>query len=99
MIMIFVPFYVVSLVVSDPRSLIVQIFTYFPYTAPVTAMLRNSFGSLTAFEAGIVIVELFALGILALRLAVYLFRYGSIEYSKRLSLRNTLARRNVDAVR
>ncbi|RYV52977.1 ABC transporter permease [Pengzhenrongella frigida] len=92
MIMIFVPFYVVSLIVSDPRSLIVQVFTYFPYTAPVTAMLRNSFGSLSALESGIVIVELFALGFVALRLAVYLFRYGSIAYSKRLSLRDTLRR-------
>ena len=96
MIMIFIPFYVVSLVVSDPKALIVQVLTYFPYTAPVTAMLRNSFGSLSSVEAGIVIVELFALGFLALRLAVYLFRYGSIEYSKRLSLRDTLARRRTD---
>lgn len=93
MIMVFIPFYVVSLIVSDPRSLIVQFFTYFPYTAPVTAMLRNSFGSLSPLESGIVIVELFALGFVALRLAVYLFRYGSIAYSKRLSLRDTLARR------
>jgi ABC-2 type transport system permease protein len=93
MILIFMPFYVVSLVVSDPSSLIVQIFTYFPYTAPVTGMLRNGFGSLSLPEAGIVIVELFGFGFLALRLAVHLFRYGSIEYSKRLSLRNALRRR------
>ena len=94
MIMIFVPFYVVSLIVSDPRALIVQIFTYFPYTAPVTAMLRNGFGSLTPLESGIVIVELFGLGFVALRVAVHLFRYGSIEYSKKLSLRRALSRRS-----
>ncbi|MGV8979082.1 MAG: ABC transporter permease [Cellulomonas sp.] len=93
MIMIFVPFYIVSLIVSDPRALIVQVFTYFPYTASVTAMLRNGFGSLTWAESGIVIVELFVLGFLALRLAVYLFRYGSIEYSKKLSLRSVMGRR------
>ncbi|MGV8966472.1 MAG: ABC transporter permease [Cellulomonas sp.] len=95
MIMIFIPFYVVSLVVSDPKALIVQVLTYFPYTAPVTAMLRNSFGSLSPLEAGIVIVELLVLGFVALRLAVYLFRYGSIAYSKRLSLRDTLSNRRV----
>jgi ABC-2 type transport system permease protein len=94
MIMIFVPFYVVSLIISDPRAMIVQVFTYFPYTASVTAMLRNGFGSLTLAESGIVIVELFALGFIALRLAVYLFRYGSIEYSKKLSLRSVLRRKS-----
>jgi ABC-2 type transport system permease protein len=94
MIMIFVPFYVVSVIVSDPRAMIVQVFTYFPYTASVTAMLRNGFGSLTLAESGIVIVELFALGFIALRLAVYLFRYGSIEYSKKLSLRSVLRRKS-----
>jgi ABC-2 type transport system permease protein len=90
MIMIFVPFYVVSVIISDPHAVIVQVFTYFPYTASVTAMLRNGFGTLTLAESGIVIVELFGLGFVALRLAVYLFRYGSIEYSKKLSLSSVL---------
>jgi len=94
MVLIFIPFYVVSLIVSDPHALIVQIFTSFPYSAPVTAMLRNGFGSLTPLESATVIAELFILGFIALRLAVYLFRYGSIEYSKKLSIRNTLRRRN-----
>jgi len=92
MALIFVPLYAVSLIVSDPQALIVQIFTYFPFSAPVTAMLRNSFGSLTPLESAIVIAELFTFGFIALRLAVYLFRYGSIEYSKKLSIRNTLRR-------
>ena len=37
--------------VSDPRAPIVQIFTYFPLSAPVTAMLRNGFGTLSPLEA------------------------------------------------
>lgn len=86
MILIFLPFYIVTLIVSDPQALIVQIFTYFPVSAPITAMLRNAFGSLSPLESTIVIVEIFVLGFLALRLAVYLFRYGSIEYSRKLSL-------------
>jgi ABC-2 type transport system permease protein len=96
MVLIFIPFYVVSVIVSDPQALIVQLFTYFPFSAPVTAMLRNGFGSLTPLESAIVIAELFILGFIALRLAVHLFRYGSIEYSKKLSIRNTLRHRNQD---
>jgi len=98
MILIFVPFYIVSMVVSDPHAAVVQIFTYFPYSAPVTAMMRNAFGSLSPAEAIVVIVELFALGTLMLRLAVRLYRYGSIEYSRKVSLKAALARRDTAGV-
>jgi ABC-2 type transport system permease protein len=97
MALIFVPFYAVTLVVSDPHSFIVQIFTYFPYSAPVTAMLRNGFGSMSVVESTIVIVELFVLGAIVLRLAVRLFRYGSIEYTKKVSIRTVLGRQNAQA--
>lgn len=92
MIMIFIPFYVVSLIVSDPGAVIVQVLTYFPYTAPVTAMLRNGLGSLSLLESCIVLVEVFGIGFLALRVAVRLFRYGSISYSSKLSVRTALRR-------
>lgn len=94
MIMMFIPFYIVTLVVSDPGSIIVQIFTFFPFSAPVTAMLRNGFGSLSGVSAVVVIAELFIFGFLALRLAVHLFRYGSIEYSRKLSLRTAFAKKS-----
>ena len=85
MALLFAPFWVISLVASDPNSLIVQVFTYFPYSATVTAMIRNGLGSLGTGRAAIVIAELFVLGFIVLRLAMRLFRYGSIEYSKRVS--------------
>jgi len=84
--LMFIPFYIIMLILSDPNSLIVQIFTYFPYTAPVTALLRNAFGSLGTTEAIIVITELIILGVIIIRFAVKLFRYGAMEYSGRLSL-------------
>jgi ABC-2 type transport system permease protein len=94
MALIFVPFYAMSLIISDPHAPIVQIFTYFPLSAPVTALLRNGFGTLTALEATIVIAELFIVGFLILRLAVHLFRYGSIQYSSKLSVAGTFRKRN-----
>ena len=93
----FIPFYTFSLIISDPESLIVQVFTYFPLTAPVTAMLRNGFGTLSGMEATIVIAELLIVGILILRLAVHLFRYGSIEYGKKLSIAGTFRRKEIAA--
>ncbi|SFU11268.1 ABC transporter permease [Arthrobacter sp. ov118] len=94
MALIFVPFYAMSLIISDPHAPIVQIFTYFPLSAPVTALLRNGFGTLTPLEATIVIGELFTIGFLILRLAVHLFRYGSIQYSTKLSIAGTFRKRN-----
>ena len=90
MALIFVPFYAVALVVSDPHSLIVQIFTYFPFSAPVTALLRNGFGSLNPLEAGIVILILFIGAAVMLRLAVRLFQYGSISYTSKVNIRTAL---------
>jgi len=97
MMLIFVPFYAISLIISDPHAPIVQAFTYFPLSAPVTAMLRNAFGTLTTVEAIIVIAELFILGLLILRLAVHLFRYGSIHYSGKLSIAGTFRQRTTPA--
>ena len=95
---IFIPFYTFSIIISNPKSLIVQVFTYFPLTAPVTAMLRKGFGTLSGTEAIIVIAELFIVGALILRLAVHLYRYGSIEYGKKLAISGTF-RRKESAVR
>ncbi|WP_369824059.1 ABC transporter permease [Frondihabitans sp. PAMC 28766] len=97
MALIFVPFYGVSLIVSDPSAPIVQVFTFFPYSAPVTAMLRNGLHTLDPVSAVVVIVEQFVLGAIVLQLAVRLFRYGSIEYSKKVSLRTVLPTRAHDA--
>ena len=85
--LIFIPFYIFSLIASDPQALIVQIFSYFPYSAPVTGMLRNGFGTLPLWQGIVVVVELWVLAAIVLRLAVRLFRYGSIEYSRKLSIR------------
>ncbi len=90
-ILMIVPLYGISLILSDPNGFISQIFTYFPYFSPITAMFRNAVGSLSGWEAAIVIVELFVLSAIVLRLAVRLFRYGSIQYTSKVSLKTVLA--------
>jgi ABC-2 type transport system permease protein len=85
--LIFLPFYAFSLIASSPDALVVRIFSYFPYSAPVTGMLRNGFGTLPLAQGIAVVIELWLLSAIVLRLAVRLFRYGSIEYSRKLSIR------------
>ncbi len=89
--LLFIPFYVVSLIISNPQALVVQIFTYFPYSAPVTALLRNGFGSLNLLQAGIVIAILYICSAIMLRVAVKLFQHGSIAYTSKVSLKTALA--------
>jgi ABC-2 type transport system permease protein len=93
MILIFIPFYIVTLVVSDPTAPIVEFFSWFPYSAPVTALLRNAFGTLPLWQGLALGAELLILAAIVLRLAVQLFRYGSISYGSRVSIRGALARR------
>lgn len=88
----FAPLWAGALVLSSPQSVVVQILTYFPYTAAPTAMLRNGLGTLSAVEATVVIVELFVLSFIIFRVAVRLFQYGSIEYSQKVALKAALAK-------
>jgi ABC-2 type transport system permease protein len=97
MVLIFVPFYIITLIVSDPSAPLVQLFTYFPYSAPITALLRNAFGTLPLWEGVVVIVELFVLAALVLRIAAQIFRYGAIEYSRKVNLRTALSARRPTA--
>lgn len=85
-VLLFIPFYIFQVILSDPESIVVQVMTYFPFTAPVTALLRNAFGTLDMTTAAIVIGMLFILGIIVIHIAVRLFRYGAMQYDSKLSL-------------
>lgn len=89
-----IPLYASGFAISSPQSPIVQLLAYFPYTAPITALILNAFGSLPLWQAIIIIVELFVLAVVVLRIAVRLFRYGSIEYSSKVKVRDVLGRRS-----
>ncbi len=86
MMLIFMPLYAAPLFISSPSSPLVQFLTYFPFTAPIPALLRNAVGNLTPVETVLVIAILLVSATVVMMIAVRLFRYGAIEYSKRLSL-------------
>lgn len=93
-LVMFVPFYALSAVVTSPDQLIVKGLTYFPLTAPITLMLRNAVGNLTPIEVLIGLAILVASAGLAMRLAIRTFGYGTLEYNRRLSLRELFTRRS-----
>ncbi len=86
MALIFGPLYAVTLFISQPDSGLVKFLSFFPLTAPIPLMLRNAVGNLSVPEALLGIGILAMSATIALSVAVRMFRYGALEYSKRLSL-------------
>lgn len=90
----FGPLYAASLFVSSPQSPIVQVLSYFPLTSPIPLLLRNAVGNLQLHEALIAIVLLLLTTVIAIRIGVRIFRFGALEYSRKLSLKEVLHRKN-----
>lgn len=93
MIFIFGPLYAAPLFVSSPDNIFVQAMSYFPFTAPIPLMLRNAVGNLELWQAGISLVILIVTAIIVMLLAVRIFRYGALEYDRRLGLKEIFTRK------
>lgn len=89
-VLLFAPGWAGATIVTDPSQPLVQILTYFPLTAPTTLLLRNTVGNLTTAEAIIGITLVTIVGLLAIALAIRFFRFGTIEYSRRLGFKDIL---------
>ena len=89
-LMLILPIYIIIWMMTSPDNILVQVLTYFPWTAPITAMARNAMGMLPWWQGVIVVVILFGFAYLVFRVASRLFQYGSVEYSKKISLRAAL---------
>lgn len=93
MLFIFGPLYAVTLFVSLPESPIVQFLSYFPFTAPIPLMLRNAVGNLELWQAAISCAILAVTAFVVMLLAVRTFRYGALEYDRRLGLKEIFIRK------
>lgn len=94
MALTFGPLYAAPLFISAPNSAIVQILSYFPLTAPIPLLLRNAVGNLELIPALISLALLIGTTILAIAIGVRIFRFGALEYSRKLSMREVLKRKS-----
>lgn len=92
MMAMFVPLYALQMVITNPNALLPSVFTYFPLTAPVTALMRNATGAFTWWQAVIVLAILVVTSTVMLRLGVRLFATGAIQYSGKVNIRQALRR-------
>ena len=93
MIAIFGPLYAVSLFISAPDAPLVRFLSLFPLTAPIPLLLRNAVGNLHPWELAVALPILIVSAAFVLMLAVRVFRYGALVYSRKVSLREIFGRR------
>lgn len=93
MVVMVLPVYSITTLLSDPSATFVQVMLYFPLTTPMTALVLNAMGTLTSLQAVFAVLELLAVGALSIVTAARLFRRGaldaqSFDLPRRLRLRH-----------
>jgi ABC-2 type transport system permease protein len=92
--MMFAPLWILMLIITSPSLFIVQVFSFFPLSAPVALLLRNAFGGLDTATAITGIVVVWSVAILLLYIAARIFKYGTLEYSRRLSIKEIVSKKS-----
>jgi ABC-2 type transport system permease protein len=87
-----IPVYFAPAIFTGAKSIIVQILTFFPLSAPFTLLMRNTAGNLNVVDGLIGLIILITSTIVIMLIAVRAFRFGVFEYSGRLSLKQILIR-------
>lgn len=82
------PVYFFSIILADPNGIVSLVTSYFPLTAPMILLLRYTLGVMSLREIifSSAIIMLYAY--LTYIIAVKLFEFGALEYSKKLSLKS-----------
>ena len=93
MILLFGPLYAVTMFISMPDAPLVKFLSLFPLTSPIPLMLRNAAGNLGLGEATLGIAILAAAAIIVIAIAVRIFRFGALEYNRKLSVKEIFARK------
>ena len=79
-IMMVFPLYFMQMFMMEPNT-IVQIMTYFPFSAPVALMLRSGFGTISTVEFVIGILVVVVSSVVIIRMAVVSFQRNAINFS------------------
>jgi ABC-2 type transport system permease protein len=81
------PIIFLQFLLQDPNSLLMQVLTYFPYTAPFVAMVRLTLVTVPPYEIVASIAILVISIAVMTRLAARIFRMGMLTYGKRVTFR------------
>ena len=87
------PFFLISSFFASTPDIAVQVLSIFPLTSPIALLLRNTFGTLSAFDGVLGVSILTISAIIAIYVAVRIFRYGTISYGARVSLKQVFPKK------
>ncbi len=86
----FLPIYAIGYILNSTHMLIVNLFTFFPLTAPTTLLIRNAIGTISVSEALVALAVVALSAVVAIMFAMKAFRYGAMEYGRRISVKELL---------
>ena len=76
------PFFLLSTIVDQPNGAVAVALSIFPWTAPLTMMMRLPAGGVPAWQIALSMTLLLASAVLMLRLSARVFRLGLLLYGK-----------------
>jgi ABC-2 type transport system permease protein len=76
------PFFLLTAIVDQPHGPLAVVMSIFPWTAPVTMMMRLPAGGVPAWQLAISMSLLLVSTILMLRMSARIFRIGLLLYGK-----------------
>ncbi len=81
------PLWFSALIIQNPEGVFARVLTFFPLTAPVTAMMRLPIGAIPAWEIALSLAILAGSVVLAMWAAAKVFRTCLLMYGKRPALK------------
>ncbi len=89
-ILLFIPLFFIVSFITDPDGALPTVLTLVPFTAPLSVLLRMSFGALPAWQLFLSLLLLLLATILITWASARIFRWGLLLYGKRPSPRELL---------
>lgn len=80
-----IPIYLAGSLIAEPSGSLALVFSYFPFTAPMILLFRNSLGELSLLEQGLGAAACILYVIISFVIAFKLFELGALEYHTKLS--------------
>ena len=87
------PFFLISSFLYAAPDIAVRILSIFPLTSPIALLLRNMLGTLTISDGVLGVSVLAISAVITIYIAIRIFRYGTISYGARVSLKQVFPKK------
>ena len=92
-IMVILPMFFINVFMPAGINTLTYILSYFPPSAPIAILLRAVFGNLPTWEFWLALADILVFGVLATKLATYIFCKNAIEFTPKINFKKLLGRK------